>query len=142
MRSIQNQSFKNIEIIIVNDNSKDNTSKHFQYLLKTDPRIRIFNHLKNMGCWRSRIDGILYSKGKYILLFDPDDWYEDNYVLEDAFNLIEKYNLDSVKFLHRRIKSINSINKTKIDFHVYQKSKIVYESSKVKKYNDIFSHWV
>ena len=135
LRSIQNQSFKNIEIIIINDNSKDNTSKHFQYLLKTDPRIRIFNHLKNMGCWRSRIDGILYSKGKYILLFDPGDWYEDNYVLEDAFNLIEKYNLDSVKFLYRKIKNINALEKSKIDFHIYQKSKIVYESSKVQKYN-------
>jgi glycosyltransferase involved in cell wall biosynthesis len=142
LRSIQNQSFKNIEIIILNDNSKDNTSKHFQYLLKTDPRIRIFNHLKNMGCWRSRIDGILYSKGKYILLFDPGDWYEDNYVLEDAFNLIENYNLDSVKFLYRRIKSINTLNKSGIYHHVYQKSKIVYGSSNVQKYNKmIFKGW-
>ena len=75
-------------------------------------------------------------------MFDPGDWYEDNYVLEDAFNLIEKYNLDSVKFLYRRIKSINTIKKSKIDFHVYQKSKIVYESSKVKKYNKIiFKSW-
>ena len=142
LRSIQNQSFKNIEIIILNDNSTDNTSKYFQYLLKSDPRIRIFNHLKNMGLWRSRIDGILYSKGKYILLFDPGDWYEDNYVLEDAFNLIENYNLDSVKFLYRRIKNINTINESKIYFHVYQKSKIVYESSNIKKYNKIiFKNW-
>ena len=53
--------------------------------MKTDPRIRIFNHLKNMGCWRSRIDGILYSKGKYILLFDPGDWYDISTVIGKGF---------------------------------------------------------
>ena len=49
IRSIQNQSFKNIEMIIVNDCSTDNSMTIFKYLLETDPRIRLFNHLKNMG---------------------------------------------------------------------------------------------
>ena len=61
IRIIQNQNFKNIEIIIVNDCSTDNSIDLFNYLLKTDPRIRIFHHMKNMGCWRSRLDGIIYS---------------------------------------------------------------------------------
>ena len=47
-----------------------------------------------MGWWRTRRDGLLYSKGKYVIFFDVGDLYEDNYVLEDAFNVIEKYNLD------------------------------------------------
>ena len=46
IRSIQNQTFKNIEIIIVNDCSRDNSSRPFTYLLDTDPRIRIFNNVK------------------------------------------------------------------------------------------------
>ena len=70
IRSIQNQNFKNIEIIIVNDCSTDNSSVLFDYLLETDPRIRIFHHIINMGCWRSRLDGVIYSRGKYIILFD------------------------------------------------------------------------
>ena len=41
-----------------------------------------------MGSWRSRLDVILYSKAKYILLFDAGDIYEDNYVLEDSYNII------------------------------------------------------
>ena len=41
------------------------------------------------------MDGVLYSRGKYIILFDPGDFYEDNYVLEDAYNINEKYKLDS-----------------------------------------------
>ena len=73
IRSIQNQNFQNIEIIIVNDCSTDNSSKVFNYLLETDPRVRIFHHMVNMGCWRSRLDGIIYSRGKYVILFDAGD---------------------------------------------------------------------
>jgi hypothetical protein len=51
-----------------------------------------------MGVWRSRMDGFLYSRGEYILHFDPGDLYSDNYVLEDSYNLITKYNLDTVRF--------------------------------------------
>ena len=50
IRSIQNQSFKNIEIIIVYDFSTDDSKNVFEYLLETDPRIRIFSNLKNMVC--------------------------------------------------------------------------------------------
>ena len=98
IRSIQNQSFKNIEIILINDCSTDNSSYIFDYLLETDPRIRVFHHLKNLGCWRSRLDGFLYSRGKYVQHFDTGDIFIDNYVLEDIYNYADKYKLDSVRF--------------------------------------------
>ena len=44
------------------------------------------------------MDGFLYSRGEYVLHFDPGDLYSDNYVLEDSYNLITKYNLDTVRF--------------------------------------------
>ena len=110
LRSIQNQSLKNIEIIIVDDCSTDNTYKYLKNLLKNDPRIRIFRHLKNMGVWRSRIDGFLYSNGKYVIHFDPDDIYEDNYVLEDAYNIINKYNIDSIKMPVKFIYNYSNIS--------------------------------
>ena len=112
LRSIQNQSFKSIEIIIVDDGSTDSIDELYKNLLKNEPRIRIFKHSKNMGVWRSRLDGYLYSKGEYILHFDPGDMYADNYVLEDAYNLIIKYNLDTVRF---------SFSKTNI--HKFEKNK-------------------
>ena len=96
--SIQNQSLKNIEIIIIDDCSIDNSKYIYKYLLDLDPRIRVITHLKNMGIWRTRIDGVLYSKGKYIIQFDMEDFYTDNYILEDAYNLAERYNLDSIRF--------------------------------------------
>ena len=103
IRSIQNQSLKNIEIIIVDDCSTDNSSEIFKYLLDSDPRIRVFHHLKNMGCWRSRLDGFLYSRGKYVLHYDMGDIFIDNYVLEDINEKALKYKLDSVRFSFRWI---------------------------------------
>ena len=142
IRSIQNQNFKNIEIIIVNDCSTDNSKKVFEYLLETDPRIRIFHHLKNMGCWRTRLDGILYSRGKYVILFDSDDLYEDNYVLEDAFNIMEKYNLDSSKFLFRIIRSYKKYYESSVFFHVRENSKIIYGPINIKNFNSfVFKTW-
>jgi len=98
LRSIQNQSFKNIEIIVLDDKSTDGIDELLEPLFISEPRIRIFKHLKNMGVWRSRLDGFLYSRGKYILHFDSGDLYADNYVLEDIYDLVSKYNLDSVRF--------------------------------------------
>ena len=142
IRSVQNQKFKNIEMIIVNDASTDNSSKIFKYLLETDPRIRIFNHLKNMGCWRSRLDGLLYSRGKYLMLFDTGDFFEDNYVLNDAYDIIEKYKLDSVKFLFRIIRSYKNLENSNVAIHVNKESKIIYNSSNIVKFNNkIFQGW-
>ena len=51
-----------------------------------------------MGIWRTRIDGFLYSKAKYVIQFDMEDFYIYNYILEGSYSLIIKYNLDSVGF--------------------------------------------
>ena len=142
VKSIQNQSFKNIEIIIVDDGSTDNSSTKYKILLDTDPRIRIFYHYNNLGLWRTRLDGFLYSRSKFILFFDAGDFYEDNYVLEDYYNIIEKYNLDSFKMIFRLIKSYSSINFSRIPFHAYHNPKIVYGTENIENLNTkIFDGW-
>ena len=98
IRSIQNQSLKNIEIIIVDDYSTDHSKDIYKDLLENDPRIRVFWHLKNLGIWRSRLDGFLYSRAKYIIHFDMGDLYINNFVLEDFYNIVSKYSLDSLRF--------------------------------------------
>ena len=142
VRSIQNQNFKNIEIIIVNDCSNDNSTEVFNYLLKTDPRIRIFHHMTNLGVWRTRLDGIFYSRGQYIILFDAGDLYEDNYVLLDAYNVIKKYNLDSCKFLFRIIRSFRTLYYSLDSFRVGNNTNIVYGSENISALNTkVFSFW-
>ena len=108
IRSIQNQSLKNIEIIIVDDFSSDNSREIYNYLQQTDSRIRIFYHLKNLGVWRTRLDGFLYSRGYYIIFFDAGDLYADNYVLEDSYDIMRKYNLDSFRFAFEMIRIKNN----------------------------------
>lgn len=135
IRSIQNQSLKNIEIIIVDDCSKDNSNKLYLYLLKSDPRIRVFYHLKNLGVWRTRIDGFLYSNGEYIIHFDPGDLYEDNYVLEDSYNIIKKYNLDSVKTICRMIYDYNNLTNNRYGIIINDNyTEIAYQPN-IEKYN-------
>ena len=135
LRNIQNQSLRNIEIIIVDDGSIVNNNTIYQFLVDADPRVRIFYHACNLGLWRSRIDGVLYSKGKYVIFLDPDDFYEDNYVLEDLYNLMEKYNLDSVKMGFRVIGDYSNLIDSKIPYHTDDNSKIVYESENIEKYD-------
>ena len=129
IRSIQNQSFKNIEIIIVDDCSTDNSKEIYKKLLENDPRIRVFYHQKNFGVWRTRLDGFLYSRGKYILHFDPGDYYADNLVLEDGYNIVTKYNLDCVRFslieVYNRTNIEEKNNTKQIIFYDYL-TKIMY----------------
>ena len=96
--SILNQSFQNFEIIVVNDNSKDKTLKVIKKLQLKDERIKLINHSKNTGVYSSRVDSILASKGKYLMLMDSDDMLINPNILEYLFNYNLKYNLDLIEF--------------------------------------------
>ena len=139
VRSIQNQSFKNIEIILVDDYSNDNITELYNKLLIEDPRIRIFFHMKNMGTFRSRLDGFLYSRGKYILNFDAGDLFSDNFVLEDVYNTIVKYNLDSIRF---SFKTYNHIKDDQyiITTHEYPERKMKIRYGKICENVGLFGY--
>ena len=96
--SIINQSFQNFEIIVVNDNSKDNTEKILNKLKLEDDRIKIINHLQNKGVYYSRVEAILNSEGKYIILMDPDDLFLNENLFQELYNFNLKYNLDIIEF--------------------------------------------
>ena len=98
IRSIQNQEMKEIEIILVNDYSSDNTSKIIKELSLEDQRINIINNNKNMGTMYSRNIGILNSKGKYIMNLDNDDLFLNNDVFDIFFKEAEKENVDILGF--------------------------------------------
>jgi glycosyltransferase involved in cell wall biosynthesis len=98
VRSIQNQNMADIQIILVNDFSKDNTSKIIQELSEEDPRIRIINNGKNMGALYSRNIGILNAKGKYIMNLDNDDLFMDTDVFDVIYDEIEKTKFDIIGF--------------------------------------------
>ena len=97
--SILNQSFKNFEIIVVNDNSSDLSESIIKRLQINKPNIKLINHQSNMGIYASRVDSILNSIGKYILFLDPDDLYLNPYLFESLYQLNKESNLDITEFL-------------------------------------------
>ena len=73
LRSIQNQTLQEIEIVCVNDNSKDKTLSMLEDFQKQDPRITIITNKINRGVLYNRIYGAIQSKGEYVTFIDADD---------------------------------------------------------------------
>ena len=95
--SIQNQELKDIEIIFVDDASKDNTSFIINELKEKDKRILHLKNDINKRAFYSRNKGILEAKGEYVLVIDPDDLLVNN-ILIKAYETAKLYNLDIVQF--------------------------------------------
>ena len=96
--SIEAQSFKNIEIIYVDDFSNDNSIlliKNFQLI---DSRIKLFINKENKGTLYTKSFGVSKSKGKYILVMDQDDIYNNKDFFKNIIKIAEEKNLDIVQF--------------------------------------------
>lgn len=82
LKSTINQSYRNIEIIVVDDCSIDGTRELVSQFLKIDKRIKYIRHKNNKGLAASRNTGILNAKGKYFTFCDDDDFLLPNFVKE------------------------------------------------------------
>lgn len=77
--SILANTYKNLEIIIVDDASPDNSAEIYNKYAARDPRFKIIKHDKNHGVSVARNNGLAYSAGEFIHFFDPDDWVSPNF---------------------------------------------------------------
>ena len=80
IESIQKQTYKNLEIILVNDGSLDNCGYMCDEYLKNDSRIKVI-HKKNEGLGLARNSGLEIATGKYVVFVDSDDWI-DRHMIE------------------------------------------------------------
>ena len=99
LHSIQYQNMSQIEIILINDYSTDNTSKIIEKAQKYDHRIVIVKNNKNMGALYSRSIAALMTKGEYIFGLDNDDMYFYHDVFDYIYNKGKHENLDIIGFL-------------------------------------------
>lgn len=87
--SIMKQTYKNLEIILVEDCSTDNTYNVIKNYSKKDKRIKLIKNEKNSGLSFSRNAGIKAATGKYISFIDSDDYITENFY-EDLLEAMKK----------------------------------------------------
>ena len=90
IENLMNQTYKNIEIILVNDGSTDNSLNICNELQSKDNRIKVIDK-KNGGVSSARNKGIKESKGEYITFIDSDDNIGEDYVRKMVENVEDTY---------------------------------------------------
>ena len=98
LNSIINQTYRKLEIIIVNDGSTDNSRKIIDKFSKMDSRIIVIDK-NNGGLSEARNVGINAATGDYITFIDSDDFVSYDYI-EYLYSLIEKYKVKVLSLIH------------------------------------------
>lgn len=123
VQSVQNQTYQNLEIIIVDDCSTDGTHDYLEQLAKEDKRVRYFLKEHNSGACVSRNIAIENAMGEFITGLDDDDYFELNRI--NSF-IKESNNNDMNKVvLFSMYRNINDTNKYKFFFKKKFSKKIV-----------------
>ncbi|HEY3275787.1 MAG TPA: glycosyltransferase family 2 protein [Syntrophorhabdaceae bacterium] len=97
VESIQNQEYKNLEIVIVDDGSRDDTAEIVRRLQEEDQRIRFFSNDRTKGPSGARNTGILNSSGEYVAFLDSDDVWLSGH-LEKGIEIFENHHDVDVLF--------------------------------------------
>ncbi len=99
--SILSQTYTNLEIVLVNDGSKDNSLNICYRYAEQDKRIVVIDK-KNGGAAESRNAGIKICTGDYIMFMDSDDYYYTYDVVEKVYNNLKENNSDIACFNYKR----------------------------------------
>ena len=146
LNSIVNQTYKNFEVILVNDGSKDNSGSICQKYVEIDSRFRYFEK-ENGGASSARNLGLDNVTGDYITFIDADDWVGDNH-LEILMNAIIENNCDIVissynQFIQNRgvffINMYSEQEKYLLNYGKMNREKFLTEFPKLMSINNSFN---
>lgn len=114
--SILSQTYKDLEIILVDDGSPDNCGKICDEYAKNDDRIKVI-HKENGGVSSARNVGIEMATGEYVCFIDSDDIIEENFI-EELLNTLISSNSDvsmcSIKWIDERVYKISELENIKV----------------------------
>lgn len=115
VRSVLNQSFRDLEVIIVNDNSTDNSFEVITNFL-SDERVRYSSNPRNMGIAATRNHGVRMAQGRFIAFLDQDDFWEREKLTKQlkVFEAEARVELVFSNVLYRSLQNEN-IGESKID---------------------------
>ena len=112
IRSVQNQTMKEIEIICINDNSTDNTLNILEKLKKEDPRIKILTNKIQRGILYNIINAGLEAKGEYIGYIYINDFLSNNEVLNNLYEIATKKFEEKIDIINYQIGGLVDNNQT------------------------------
>ena len=131
LRSIQNQKMKDIEIILIDDCSTDNTISIIEKYMKEDPRIRLIKNKQNRRILYSKSISALNAKGKYILQLDQDDMFITDQAFDILFNKSEENKLDLLQFKDITTEKVQ-IRKVKLIYYMKPSKKGIKTQPNIK----------
>ncbi|MFR9623966.1 MAG: glycosyltransferase family A protein [Rikenellaceae bacterium] len=103
LTSILSQTYRNIQVIVIDDLSKDKTCDVVEKIAREDDRVILHKSETNGGPAVSRQIGIDISSGELLTFVDADDCYNSNFVLERVVNEFSESDVDCVMFGYRTI---------------------------------------
>ena len=133
LRSIFNQTYRNIELIVLDDGSTDSSSEVIQEVLKESPCVTTFESHENIGVVRTRNKGLNLLNGDYFLFVDSDDFLDERYV-EELYNAAINHQADIVYCdLYNFEKDETYLKAQEFDLHNLLESNYISNCSLVKK---------
>jgi glycosyltransferase involved in cell wall biosynthesis len=118
IRSVQNQTLEDIEMICVDNCSTDGSLEIVEQIAKSESRIKIYRNEKNMGVSVSRNRGMQYATGEYIYFLDSDDMIVPN-ALEMIYRRAVQQDLDILYFESKKIFETNEIREPQEQHRIY-----------------------
>ena len=134
--SVINQTYSNLEILLINDGSTDNSKDICESYLKNDKRIKLYNQ-NNSGPSVARNKGLSLANGKYIIFIDSDDFIELD-MIEKMYNVATDKNVDVVVCAYNevyedKIKTISVEKRNSFSEYLYETSIQGYICNKLVK---------
>lgn len=127
--SIIDQTYRQLEIILVDDGSPDNCGKICDEYACKDKRVKVI-HKKNEGVSKAREDAIKIAKGEYIAFVDSDDWLDDDCIM-NLYSKIKQYDADWV-----------SCNFKEVGGNKYSNSKLIEKEQIITCRYDLYSDYL